>query len=106
MVLITGQEDPGDIVKTRNAIPADPTKTLKVIAAGYDRTGTVSFSMAMQILLKGPVCHSGSVWRSPTFLFLTMSRFSGINRDSIPVNIPTLQIQLHFKENDTESKVV
>ena len=44
----------------QKSIPADPSRTLKVIGAGYSRTGTVSFAMALQTLLKGPVCHSGT----------------------------------------------
>ncbi|KAE9365253.1 NAD dependent epimerase/dehydratase [Stipitochalara longipes BDJ] len=60
MVQVTGKEDVWELTKTRKAIPADPTKMLKVIAAGFSRTATVSFSMAMQILLEGPVCHCGT----------------------------------------------
>ena len=55
MVQVTVQEDPWELTKTRKAIPADLTRTPKVIAAGFSRTATVSFSMAMQVILKGPV---------------------------------------------------
>ena len=41
-------------------IPTDPSKSIKVIGAGQSRTGSVSFSMALEKLLRGPVCHSGS----------------------------------------------
>jgi len=61
MVQVVGVEDLGEFTKTQKALPSDLTKTPKVIAAGYSRTATVSFSMAMQILLKGPVCHCGTV---------------------------------------------
>jgi hypothetical protein len=43
-------------------LPPDPTsgRKIEVIGAGYSQTATVSFSLALQILLKGPVCHSGT----------------------------------------------
>jgi hypothetical protein len=42
------------------SIPTDLSRSLRVIGAGYSRTGTVSFALALEKLLKGPVCHSGS----------------------------------------------
>jgi hypothetical protein len=52
------------------------TKTVKVIGAGYSRTGTVSFSLAMEILLGGPVMHSGtaSVVREEGMWFMISSQ--------------------------------
>jgi hypothetical protein len=40
--------------------PTDLSKRLQVIGAGYSRTGTLSFSQALERLLDGPVCHTGS----------------------------------------------
>lgn len=40
--------------------PTDPTRTLKVIGAGYSRTGTLSMASALEKLLDGPVMHGGS----------------------------------------------
>ncbi len=40
--------------------PSDLTRHIEVIGAGFSRTATVSFTLALQILLKGPVCHGGS----------------------------------------------
>lgn len=42
------------------SIPSDPTKTTLVIGAGFSRTGTVSLSLALERLLGGPICHSGT----------------------------------------------
>lgn len=42
------------------SIPTDMSRDLRVIGAGFSRTGTVSFAMALEILLQGPVCHSGT----------------------------------------------
>ncbi|KUJ15231.1 uncharacterized protein LY89DRAFT_783419 [Mollisia scopiformis] len=42
------------------SIPTDLSRELQVIGAGFSRTGTVSFSMALERLLQGPVCHSGT----------------------------------------------
>src|SRR5436190_21833694 len=41
-------------------IPKDLSRSIQVIGAGYSRTGTVSLSLALEKLLRGPVCHSGS----------------------------------------------
>ncbi|TLD33470.1 hypothetical protein PspLS_00092 [Pyricularia sp. CBS 133598] len=43
-------------------IPSKPQegKSLKVIGAGYSRTGTVSMQMALEKLLDGPVMHGGT----------------------------------------------
>ena len=40
--------------------PTDLSRSIQVIGAGFSRTGTVSFTLALEKLLKGPVCHSGS----------------------------------------------
>lgn len=37
-----------------------PGKTIQVIGAGLSRTGTASFSRALEILLEGPVYHCGT----------------------------------------------
>ena len=42
------------------SIPTDPSRTLKVIGAGYSRTGTLSMALALEKLLDGPVMHGGS----------------------------------------------
>jgi hypothetical protein len=39
-------------------IPTDLTRELSVIGAGFSRTGTVSFAMALEKLLDVPLCHS------------------------------------------------
>jgi hypothetical protein len=40
--------------------PKEKFRPLLVIGAGFSTTGTLSFTMALEILLKGPVCHGGS----------------------------------------------
>ncbi|KAH7317579.1 hypothetical protein BKA65DRAFT_514752 [Rhexocercosporidium sp. MPI-PUGE-AT-0058] len=40
--------------------PSDLSRHIEVIGAGFSRTATVSFTLALQILLKGHVCHAGS----------------------------------------------
>ena len=42
------------------SIPTDPSRELRVIGAGYSRTGTVTMQMALEKLLDGPVCHGGT----------------------------------------------
>jgi len=42
------------------SIPTDKSRELRVIGAGFSRTGTVSFAMALERLLGGPVMHSGT----------------------------------------------
>ena len=42
------------------SIPTDLSREVQVIGAGFSRTGTVSFALALEKLLKGPVCHSGT----------------------------------------------
>ncbi|KAM0288245.1 hypothetical protein ACHAO9_007424 [Fusarium lateritium] len=42
------------------SVPTDRTRSLKVIGAGYSRTGTLSMAMALEELLDGPVMHGGS----------------------------------------------
>lgn len=40
--------------------PADRSRTLQVIGAGYSRTGTISMAMALEKLLDGPAFHGGT----------------------------------------------
>lgn len=40
--------------------PKDKNRSLRVIGAGFSRTGTLSFTMAIERLLNGPVCHGGT----------------------------------------------
>ncbi|KAF2110598.1 P-loop containing nucleoside triphosphate hydrolase protein [Lophiotrema nucula] len=42
------------------SIPTDKSRTLRVIGAGYSRTGTLSMALALETLLEGPVMHGGS----------------------------------------------
>jgi len=42
------------------SVPTDLSRTLKVIGAGYSRTGTLSMALALEKLLDGPVMHGGS----------------------------------------------
>lgn len=42
------------------SVPTDPNGTLRVIGAGFARTGTVSMALALEKLLDGPVCHGGT----------------------------------------------
>lgn len=42
------------------SVPTDRSRTLKVIGAGYSRTGTVSMAMALEKILEGPVMHGGT----------------------------------------------
>lgn len=42
------------------SVPTDRTRSLRVIGAGYSRTGTLSMAMALAELLDGPVMHGGS----------------------------------------------
>ena len=41
--------------------PKDKSRTVRVISSGYSHTGSLSFALAIQIFLKGPMCHGGSV---------------------------------------------
>ena len=41
--------------------PTDFTRKIEVIGAGLGRTGTMSFSAALEKLLEGPVYHSGNM---------------------------------------------
>ncbi|PGH36047.1 hypothetical protein GX50_01059 [[Emmonsia] crescens] len=41
-------------------VPQDHTRPLKVIGAGYSRTGTLSMALALEKLLDGPIMHGGS----------------------------------------------
>ncbi|KAG7409445.1 hypothetical protein Forpe1208_v010883 [Fusarium oxysporum f. sp. rapae] len=43
------------------SVPTDRTRRLKVIGAGYSRTGTLSMAMALEELLCGPVMHGAYV---------------------------------------------
>jgi hypothetical protein len=40
--------------------PTDLSQKIQVIGPGFSRTGTSSFTLALEILLKKPVMHSGS----------------------------------------------
>ncbi|KAE9372773.1 hypothetical protein N431DRAFT_339932 [Stipitochalara longipes BDJ] len=42
------------------SVPTDPTRSLRIIGAGYSRTGTLSMALALEKLLDGPVMHGGS----------------------------------------------
>jgi hypothetical protein len=42
------------------SIPTDLSKNVRVIGAGFSRTGTVSLGMALERLLQGPVWHGGN----------------------------------------------
>ncbi|KAH8682095.1 P-loop containing nucleoside triphosphate hydrolase protein [Xylariales sp. PMI_506] len=42
------------------SIPRDPSRKLEVIDAGFSRTGTLSFTLAIEKLLDGPVMHGGT----------------------------------------------
>ena len=42
------------------SVPRDSSQKLKVIGAGYSRTGTVSMQLALEKLLDGPVMHGGT----------------------------------------------
>ncbi|PGH18580.1 hypothetical protein AJ79_00359 [Helicocarpus griseus UAMH5409] len=42
------------------SVPADPSRRVQVISAGYSRTGTVSMSLALGKLLDGPALHGGT----------------------------------------------
>lgn len=42
------------------SIPIETSDKMQVIGAGYSRTGTTTFALAMEILLDGPACHGGS----------------------------------------------
>lgn len=61
-----------DQLSGQDVVPADFSKTLQVVCCGFSRTATVSMSIAMQILLKGPVGHGGStsLRREPGMHFL------------------------------------
>ncbi len=41
--------------------PKNKGRPFRVIGAGYSRTGTLSFTVALEKLLKGPMCHGGSL---------------------------------------------
>ncbi|KAJ3536361.1 hypothetical protein NM208_g6752 [Fusarium decemcellulare] len=42
------------------SVPTDPSREVKIISAGYSRTGTVSMSLALARLVDGPVLHGGT----------------------------------------------
>jgi hypothetical protein len=50
-----------DPTKKYPATPEDLSRRVRVIGAGLPRTGTSSFCRAVELLLDGPACHSGSV---------------------------------------------
>ena len=41
-------------------VAGDTTQSLKVIGAGFPRTGTVTMQLAREKLLDGPVMHGGT----------------------------------------------
>jgi hypothetical protein len=41
--------------------PTDLSREIQVIGSGFGRTGTMSFSAAIEKLLQGPVYHTGSI---------------------------------------------
>lgn len=59
------------------SIPTDLSRKVRVIGAGFSRTGTVSFALALERLLQGPVCHSGTalLLREEGMWPLTLKRF-------------------------------
>ncbi|KAI0018217.1 hypothetical protein F4780DRAFT_539056 [Xylariomycetidae sp. FL0641] len=42
------------------SVPTDPSRKLQVIDAGFSRTATVSYALALEKLLDGPVMHGGT----------------------------------------------
>lgn len=42
------------------SVPRDSSQRLKVIGAGYSRTGTTTMQLALEKLLDGPVMHGGT----------------------------------------------
>jgi hypothetical protein len=52
-----------------------PTGSLRVIAAGYSRTGTESMTVALEKLLGGPVAHGGTqgIYRTDGMLSQSIS---------------------------------
>jgi hypothetical protein len=42
------------------SIPTDKRRRLKVIDAGFSRTGTLSYTYALELLLEGPVHHTAT----------------------------------------------
>jgi Sulfotransferase domain len=42
------------------SMPTDLSKEVRVIGAGFSRTGTTSLALALEKLLQGPVCHGGT----------------------------------------------
>lgn len=42
------------------SVPTDNSRRLKVIDAGFSRTGTLSYTYALEILLDGPVHHTAT----------------------------------------------
>lgn len=69
-----------------HSIPTDLSRRLKVIGAGQPRTGTTSFTLALQILLGAPVLHSGSacVAREEGYSYSAMPRHP-VRRENYPV---------------------
>jgi hypothetical protein len=56
MALMVDSFKTGEVPK-----PTDLTRKIEVIGAGLGRTGTMSFSAALEKLLNGPVYHSGNM---------------------------------------------
>lgn len=42
------------------SLPTDKSRRLEVIDAGFSRTGTLSYTYALEILLDGPVHHTAT----------------------------------------------
>jgi hypothetical protein len=60
VILLVSVCQPEDTMGQKPSIPTDLSKEVRVIGAGFSRTGTVSFALALERLLDGPVCHSGT----------------------------------------------
>ncbi|PTB69299.1 hypothetical protein BBK36DRAFT_1110273 [Trichoderma citrinoviride] len=73
------------------SIPADRSRTVQVIGAGYSRTGTVSMALALEKLLDGPVMHGGTqlFGREDAYVKLWCDIFA--NRDNKPVLMKLLR---------------
>ncbi|EHL01401.1 hypothetical protein M7I_2615 [Glarea lozoyensis 74030] len=86
------------------SIPTDPSRTLKVIGAGYPRIGTLSMAIALEKLLDGPVMHGGSqllgredayvkLWTKQCWSSLVLFIYDAGNGSMVDQN--TLTVKLH-----------